>query len=216
MEQLTINILRKLFYEFNSKFFDNKLPYIDLQIKRLKNQCGQYRYDWRRENGNYIEIPKCIIISNFYEYPMHDIAETLIHEMIHYYISYFKIKDNNDHGRVFQKMAKNIHNIDSNYTITTRYTGSTSNLKITKKCSNKIYYYATFEYHGKKCFTRVSKSFIDKYYKKFYTYFYEIKNFELYTTKNPEMERFENRSKNLSLIDINELPNIIDSCKLVM
>ena len=44
-------------------------------------------------------------MSDCFDYPEKDFIETMVHEMIHYYIAWNRIKVIRSHGRVFMRMA---------------------------------------------------------------------------------------------------------------
>ena len=154
---INVSYLQSRFDLFNKKFFNNILPKIDIKISRTKKTFGDFIYI---NNGN---IPLSIRISNYYDRNSLEIDETLIHEMIHYYICFKKIKDNKSHGFYFQHYADKIKlESKGKYNITAT---SKSEAPIRNKKIFKIFY---FVYRNTKCFARISNNFNYKYYIKKY------------------------------------------------
>ena len=45
------------------------------------------------------------MMSDCFDYPEKVFVEIMVHEMIHYYIAWNRIKDNKSHGKEFMRMA---------------------------------------------------------------------------------------------------------------
>lgn len=153
---ITTDILVKKFNKFNRRFFNSSLPAIDIIITKEKNRFGSFEYirQYDYHLGRTIEVPRKISISSYYDMDEKFIDETLIHEMIHYYIAHRKIKDNNSHGYYFMAYANRISE-SSEYNITAH--GSAKGL-IPANYKKKDYYIVTFKYMGESYFSRISKS----------------------------------------------------------
>ena len=153
---ITTDILVKKFNKFNDRFFNSSLPAIDILITKEKNRFGSFEYmrQYDYHLGRTIEVPRKISISSYYDMDEKFIDETLIHEMIHYYIAHRKIQDNNSHGYYFMAYAKRISD-SSEYSITAH--GSAKGL-IPSNYKKKDYYIVTFKYMGESYFSRISKS----------------------------------------------------------
>jgi hypothetical protein len=210
---ITVQQLEKLFNQFNDKFFGGELPDITIEVKPMRNNAGTFYYNWKIINRKRICTPEKIIISNFYNYPMHEVEETLIHEMIHYFICYKNLKDNNSHGRTFMKIAQSIHTIDSKYNITKTYEGNLKELPLTKPKKSGTYYIVTFEVNGKKYFSRVSKAY-SLFIQENKNRFTRCTNCECFVSKNPELERYHQRTSRFSLEPISDLKQFTDLKRL--
>ena len=74
----------KAFDKFNQKYFDGKLAKIPFEIKNIPGCSGQFSF-----NVNFREkkfIPNCIRMSNKDAWTLSTFRNTLVHEMLHYYV----------------------------------------------------------------------------------------------------------------------------------
>lgn len=91
----------EFFDKINQLYFENKLPRIKYKIANSKCYFG--RFVAKNANDYYISISSVLLNT------IKDFENTLAHEMIHYYIWYFKIKDSSSHGYVFQDFMRKIN-----------------------------------------------------------------------------------------------------------
>ena len=84
---ITRELSIQLFNEWNKKAFDNKLPIPSFEIMSTKSILGQFR--WRKIGRD--EIGYTIRMSNYFDRPYKDFVDTMVHEMLHYYIRYNNI-----------------------------------------------------------------------------------------------------------------------------
>lgn len=101
---ITIQEIKDLFAEYNKKVFDDSLPTPHFEIMTTRSLHGQFR--WQKINSS--DIAYTIRISNYYDRPLSYFIDTIVHEMLHYYIRYNNIKDTSSHGRIWKKYAKEI------------------------------------------------------------------------------------------------------------
>lgn len=98
----------KLFQQFDNRFFDGFLSTKALLLKweNLGSDAG--RFTWRPKSHNVVPV---ISLSDelIRLRPRRDLVETLLHEMIHAYIYFKKIRDNAGHGRVFKQHMNRIN-----------------------------------------------------------------------------------------------------------
>ena len=114
------------------------------------------------------------MISKYYNQTEKQYDETLIHEMIHYYIKYKHIEDTDSHGIEFKKIMNRINSMsDFNITIYGSSFGLNSEFE-----NDKVYRIMKFEYNGNVYYAKVSNKF-DKY-----SYSRIIKNISFYKTKD--------------------------------
>lgn len=99
---------RKWFRVYNEKYFDNKLPMPNFDIKIERN--GHYLGTCSYEYGSYDRTtrkmkslgPCTIRLSDQYDLEEYYFQRTLIHEMGHYYVNYImQIYPTNSHGKEF-------------------------------------------------------------------------------------------------------------------
>lgn len=96
--QLTETKLKEIFNEWNEKAFEGKLPTPNFKLTTTKRILGSYTLSKR-----------LISISVFYDHTENEFVNTIVHEMLHYYIHYFRIKDTSVHGRVWKRMANDLN-----------------------------------------------------------------------------------------------------------
>lgn len=71
------------FYEYNSLFFQNKLPIPFFIVIHTRKTIGRFSCEYN-ENGD-IKNP-IIEISDRYEYTEAQLKDIIVHEMLHYYL----------------------------------------------------------------------------------------------------------------------------------
>lgn len=206
--ELTITYLRNKFNQFNKEFFNNELPQIEIKISRSKRQFGSYRF--KRAN-HYCpkETPVAILISNYYQQTGKEYCETLIHEMIHYYLSFKNIGRKDDcHGYYFQKEMKRINESQSTYKITIH--GCSAGLTSKNEIKGKVYRILVFEYNGRKYLSRVSDRFDPEKQQK---NFKDCRFISINSTTNPKADKMINRTSKLSLVPLTT--DLVNEYKLV-
>lgn len=170
--ELTVSYLQRKFDQYNKEFFGNVLPFIKIRIGRSKKNFGTYQYTYSMSTGKCLE--QHIMISKYYNRTAKQYDETLIHEMIHYYIKFMGIKDNNSHGREFVKIMNRINSSsDFNINITRSSQGLTSDIE-----DNKVYRIMKFNYNGNTYYAKVSNNFNIRSYSKI------INNVSFFRTKD--------------------------------
>ena len=107
----TIEYLEERFDTFNRMCFDGALPRIPIKLSHARTFVGRLIYrpvrDWR---GRVVRREDFVLrISTYFDLPEAEIEDTLIHEMIHYWIAWKGIKDTSTHGREFRLIMKEIN-----------------------------------------------------------------------------------------------------------
>lgn len=137
---ITLSEIATQFDKWNEKIFKGELPKPHFELMQTKRMLGQFM--WRKIGYN--TTAYTIRISTFYDRPMANYIDTIVHEMLHYYIKYKGIKDTSSHGRVWKDMAAKI---SKKYNLTITRTnpagGGISNAVFEKKAESKV---AKFEY----------------------------------------------------------------------
>jgi len=108
---ITIPEIEAQFNKWNEIIFNNSLPKPAFELMQTKSLLGQFK--WRRIGFD--KIGYTIRISVYYDRPIDGYIDTIVHEMLHYYIKYNNIKDSSSHGKTWKKMAKEIsqkHNLN--------------------------------------------------------------------------------------------------------
>ncbi len=109
--ELTAKMLREWFVQFNAEYFENKLPLPQLTVSNARTQLGQFRCRRVRKGlfRGYELTGFAIKVSDYYQLSERDYQQTLLHEMIHYYIAITGVKDSSPHGRLFHQLAQHIN-----------------------------------------------------------------------------------------------------------
>ena len=109
--ELTVKILRAWFTAFNAQYFGSRLPEPRLLVSSSRTLMGQYSCRRMRRGllGGYELSGHTIRVSDFYDLTERDYQQTLLHEMIHYYISYTHARDTSAHGPLFRQLADRIN-----------------------------------------------------------------------------------------------------------
>lgn len=103
----TVEDLQKMFERLNAKVFGGYLPSLPIQLSRAKTFLGKFCE--RRVVNSLGRVSKSVYemrISVLYDLPEYVMEDVLLHEMIHYYISYKGLKDTSAHGEVFMSMMR--------------------------------------------------------------------------------------------------------------
>lgn len=148
----TITDLENWYDEFNAKYFNNELKRCPIHINKTKRALGQFdrRSDWFGT--------RCFIkISNYFDRPMKDIQNTLIHEMIHQWqwVKYHKC----DHGTTFKNKASEINKDGWNI----QRCNYTDGCEVNNVNPNKIYNVCIFKKHNKFCKAVLASNKVDNF-----------------------------------------------------
>ncbi len=108
--ELTAKLLREWFVQFNAEYFNNRLPLPQLTVSNARTQLGQFRCRKVRMGlfRGYQLTGFGIKVSDYYQLTERDYQQTLLHEMIHYYIAYTGVRDSSPHGHLFRQLAQHI------------------------------------------------------------------------------------------------------------
>ena len=107
----TVEYLEERFDTFNGMCFEGALPRIPSHLSNARSFVGRLQYrpvrDWR---GRIVRREDFVLrISARFDLPEAEVEDTLIHEMIHYWIALEGIKDSSTHGKVFRAKMKEIN-----------------------------------------------------------------------------------------------------------
>ena len=106
---LTVDILRTWFKQFNTDYFGDELPVPRLMLSKARTRLGTMACRRTRRLLQWVYTDFTIRISTYYDCSEREYQETLLHEMIHYYITYKRIPDTSAHGTVFCKMMHRLN-----------------------------------------------------------------------------------------------------------
>lgn len=100
----TVEYLQKQFTFLNNQCFEGKLQPVNIVLSNASTFLGRLCFVRKRVWGKVRLSDFLIRISVRYDMEESVIIDTLLHEMIHYYIASSNIKDTSSHGEVFQKI----------------------------------------------------------------------------------------------------------------
>lgn len=96
----TVEYLKNRFERFNTEIFAGRLPQPLLTLCEVSSFVAQYRH---REGIHQLRF------STAFDLPEEELEDTLIHEMIHYFISYNGLSDRSAHGPLFKALMQNVN-----------------------------------------------------------------------------------------------------------
>lgn len=194
--KVTIPYIEGKFDEFNILIFGGCLPRIPIRLSNAKTFIGQCCYKERRlADGKKQRYDFVLRVNTRIELPEHDIEDTVIHEMIHYYIALNNIEDTGTHGLAFRRMMNSINRkYGRNVTITHKTTDEQKEQLIDKKSHWHVVAFVRFNdgRAGLKVIPRVLPRIISYY--NAVTSSPEVKDVRLYMSANPFFNRFPNSS----------------------
>lgn len=95
-----IPYLRKTFARFNGQIFAGRLPEAVITLCEASSFVAQYK------RGDSIHQLR---FSTLFDLPERELEDTVIHEMIHYFISYNGLHDRSAHGPLFKAIMGSIN-----------------------------------------------------------------------------------------------------------
>lgn len=106
----TIEYATKKFHEYNVQMFGGELPLPAIFASKARTYLGRYECDVRHKLfGRTERYNHRIRINTVQDFPEEEIDDIIIHEMIHYYISFKGLHDTSAHGRIFRSMMADIN-----------------------------------------------------------------------------------------------------------
>ena len=106
----TIDYIARKFQEFNTLMFGGKLKMPPIQLSRARTFVGQCAAKKRRTllHGTQL-FDFRLKFSICFDLPEREWEDTIIHEMIHYYIGVNGLKDTSAHGTLFRQIMCDIN-----------------------------------------------------------------------------------------------------------
>lgn len=106
----TIDYATKKFHEYNVQMFGGELPLPAIFASKARTYLGRYECDVRHKLfGRTERYNHRIRINTVQDFSEDEIDDIIIHEMIHYYISFKGVRDTSAHGRIFRSMMADIN-----------------------------------------------------------------------------------------------------------
>ena len=130
----TLPYIQQHFDDFNIRFFNGSLPPIPIKLSNARTFLGKVTYVKRRNFsltswlfssgassvGEWTYSNFKLRINTRYDLPEELIQDTILHEMIHYYIAVNHLRDTSTHGQLLRSEMKRI-NAEGNRHITISY-----------------------------------------------------------------------------------------------
>lgn len=108
--EITEKLVKEKFEFFNRQIFGGKLPMPRIGLSRARTFLGACTFKTRRGLlGKKTRYDFAIRISTMFDMNETEFEDTLIHEMIHYYIGVNQIEDTSAHGQKFRSMMADIN-----------------------------------------------------------------------------------------------------------
>lgn len=101
----TIDNMTEMFKECNEKYFNNVLPRPRFAVMHSWVKSGEFIYV--PTNGRIKK--RSIYMTDCYDFTESQFRDIMVHEMIHYFIAFNHIKDDDDHGTAFMRMAQKLN-----------------------------------------------------------------------------------------------------------
>ena len=107
----TKEYIERKFAEYNALYFDGALPEIPVRLSNAKGFLGKVSYRKVRQGlfGKTKNTDFVLRINTRIDLPEEVIEDTILHEMIHYYIGYHQLEDTSSHGQLFRQMMTRIN-----------------------------------------------------------------------------------------------------------
>jgi hypothetical protein len=103
--KVTIQELKAHFMNFNRMYFDNSLEMPEFWIMHSHRLLGLFECFMTPYGG---ENPR-IGVSDGYAFTFEELRDVLVHEMIHYYLTYTGEDKKVRHGKKFKRMAEELN-----------------------------------------------------------------------------------------------------------
>ena len=106
----TIDYIRLKFNEFNRLCFEGKLKPVPFKLSRARSFLGAISHKRKRQHdGTWYYYDFVFKISNVFDLPEDVVEDTILHEMIHYYIVSNQMQDTSPHGQIFREKMNEIN-----------------------------------------------------------------------------------------------------------
>lgn len=188
----TIPYLRERFEYFNTLIFGGRLPEVPIALCEVSSFVGQHKSNIRNlPDGRREFYGHQLRFSTLFDLPERELEDTLIHEMIHYFVAYNGLQDRSPHGPLFKALMNSINETHGrSIGVSRRMThGELDNVKNSRK---KWHVIAILHFTGGETGVKVLPRVIPKiieYYKNI-TQAPNISRVDLYLHNNPFFNRF--------------------------
>lgn len=106
----SLEYIEKKFKEYNELMFEGKLQPLPFKLTTARTFLGQVRfYQEKQPDGTMRYMNFQFVISTKVDLPETEVEDTIIHEMIHYWILSNQMQDTGPHGDIFKAKMKEIN-----------------------------------------------------------------------------------------------------------
>ncbi len=115
--------LASWFQQFNHDYFHDKLPMPRLKLSKSRTRLGSFACKRKLTWRGYLPVDFIICISTYYQMTERQVQNVLLHEMIHYYIAYMRLRDTSAHGMIFRQLMDELNQKGWEITVSTKTKG---------------------------------------------------------------------------------------------
>ena len=190
----TLPYINKKFDEFNRLMFAGRLPKIPIELCNAKTYLGICRYKSRvGKDGKNEKYDFRLCISTRFDLPEVEIEDTIIHEMIHYYIGVNQMVDTSAHGTLFLQLMNEINQrFDRHLTISHKSTREQSEKLV--DTTPRWHVVAIVRFKNGKFGVKVIPRIVERilsYYKAFHAS-KDVEMLDFYMSSDPYFNRYPN------------------------
>ena len=102
------NNMPKMFWECNKLYFGHSLPTPKFGLMKKLNTLARFEYN-KNKKGKAPIKRQTILFSEYYDFDEETFRNLMVHEMIHYYLAWNRVKTRKDHGKEFMKIANELN-----------------------------------------------------------------------------------------------------------
>ncbi|MGI6222259.1 MAG: SprT-like domain-containing protein [Prevotella sp.] len=102
-----ITWMKVSFEAFNNRYFKSQLPLPVFKLTNARTYLGNMR--WKEDRLRHRRYQFVLSMSTRFDLEEKLLLSVMLHEMIHYYISYNWIKDTSPHGKVFRGIMEKLN-----------------------------------------------------------------------------------------------------------
>ena len=215
----TLQFVKEKFREFNQLCFNGMLPELPIELSDAMGFIGVCRYKKRRLDDGTIELYDFrLSINKRIDLPEEEIEDTIIHEMIHYFIGLNRLEDSSSHGPMFQHLMESINEKYGRLiTISHKSTKEEQEQAYDKRA--RWHTVAVVKYYGGRTGIKVLPRIIERVvaYKKGILAAPGVESAEFYLVNDPYFNRFPNSSAlNVYEVPEDELISLLSGAKKVI
>jgi hypothetical protein len=117
------------FNQCNMEFFEGKLLFPQFDLLHSYRTCGYFQYTTGGWFDKTVYDP-IIFMTDYYDFTERQFTDIMVHEMIHYYLAWNRVKTKKYHGKEFMEIA---HDLNEKYGLNVTKTLDASSFKRTEQ-----------------------------------------------------------------------------------